>query len=333
MTRVPPLPVLLLLLLSACQRYADFTLPPLAAVGSPPRYSWSLHSGPVLDRGAAGEWDSVDVLNPSVIVRDGVYYNFYSGFDGETWHTGLAISTDGLQWEKKGKVLSPDPGTWESDNYIAANGSALYYGEEFHYWYQAGRVPRIGLARSRDGVHWERHPSPVLDLGPRGAWDEYGVADPYVTTAGEYLYMYYLGQDRARRQRLGLARSRDGVAWEKLRANPVLELGEARAFDENGLGEPAVWQYADRYWMLYTARDRLEYRRLGLAVSADGVDWKRVTTAAALSGHEPWNKAVVCDPTVEPAGKRFRVWYGGGDIPAPAENLNGQIGYAELLFE
>jgi len=32
-------------------------------------------------------------------------------------------------------------------DYIAANGSALRYTKEYFYWYQAGRVPQIGLWR------------------------------------------------------------------------------------------------------------------------------------------------------------------------------------------
>jgi predicted GH43/DUF377 family glycosyl hydrolase len=142
--------------------------------------------------------------------------------------------------------------------------------------------------------------------------------------------MYFLGQDRARRQRLGVARSADGVRWEKHRGNPILELGDAGAFDETGLGEPAVWQEQGSYWMLYTARDRHEFRRLGLARSQDGVRWERVTTKPVLAGEQQWNSKVVCDPTVEPLPEGVRVWFGGGDRAEPAEHLNGQIGYAVL---
>ena len=88
--------------------------------------------------------------------------------------------------------------------------------------------------------------------------------------------MFYLGQDRARRQSLGIARSADGVTWEKLRSNPILEPGAPGAFDENGLGEPAVWTSGGQWWMLYTGRDKKEQRRLGLAHSADGVRWERL---------------------------------------------------------
>ena len=55
---------------------------------------------PILSKGNAGEWDSTDLLNPSVIIKDKVYYNYYSGYDGSVWRTGLATSMDGLNWQK-----------------------------------------------------------------------------------------------------------------------------------------------------------------------------------------------------------------------------------------
>ncbi len=323
----------LFVLLQSCGSYGDFTLPPLRPSGERPRVVWEVRPDPVLRRGDSGEWDSADALNPSVVFRGGIYYNLYSGYDGSTWHTGLATSPDGFDWKKHGRVLSPSAASWEGD-YIAANGHLEVVDGEFFYWYQAGDPPRIGLARSSDGLRWARLPAPVVDAGPRGAWDERGVADPFVLRAGGQLYMYYLGQDRARRQRLGVAESSDGVRWRKLRANPILDLGPAGAFDETGLGEPAVWTHGGRYWMLYTARDRTEVRRLGLATSADGVRWERVSPEAAFAGAQTWNAKVVCDPTLLPAGPdAFHVWFGGGDVAAPAENLNGQIGYARLRFE
>ena len=111
------------------------------------RYEWDVRSEPVIHRGAAGAFDSVDALNPSVVQVNGAYQNFYSGYDGKTWHTGLAISTDGVVWSKKGKVLSPDPKTWEGD-YIAANGAVLHENGRFLHWYQGAREPRIGFATS-----------------------------------------------------------------------------------------------------------------------------------------------------------------------------------------
>jgi len=313
--------------LTGCGRYADFTLPPPDAAGPRAPFTWSAFPDPVMTRGGTGEWDSSDVLNPSVVKFQGSYLNLYSGFDGRTWHTGAASSSDGVHWGNRRRALSPEG--WEG-KYIAANGAVLVVGNELFYWYQAGDPVRIALARSRDGIAWNKFPEPVVPLGPRGNWDERGVADPYVIRAGDRYYMFYLGMDRARRQRLGVARSDDGVHWEKLRSNPILELGDPGSFDENGLGEPAVWSSGGSYWMLYTGRDRGEQRRIGLAKSLDGAHWEREASFKPLLGSEKWDSQVMCDSTVEVTADGIRVWFGGGDAARPDERIDGQIGLGIL---
>jgi predicted GH43/DUF377 family glycosyl hydrolase len=318
---------------AGCTRYGNFGLPSPEGFREEARWTAPrLSAAPVLPYGAAGEWDSIDTLNPSVAVHDGVYFNFYSGFDGRSWHTGLATSKDGLAWKRVGKILSPAGSGWEG-GYIAANGHALIRGGDFYYWYQAGDPPRIGLARSADGRRWRKHGAPVLAGGPRGSWDERAAGDPHVIEGGEWLYMFYLGEDRARRQRLGMARSRDGIDWEKQRSSPVLELGGDGEFDENGLGEPAVWKAGGRWWMLYTGRDRKERRAMGMAYSDDGVRWERMKDGLVLRGAAAWNSQVACDATVVFESGKLRVWYGGGDAAHPAERIHGQIGYFEMTME
>jgi predicted GH43/DUF377 family glycosyl hydrolase len=312
----------LLVWLTGCGRYADFTLPAPETRGPRAPFTWEARPEPVTTRG-----DASDVLNPSIVRFQDAYWNLYSEFDGHTWHTAAATSPDGLAWTKLGRVLSPQG--WEG-THIAANGSALAVGDEIYYWYEAGDPPGIALARSRDGRSWTRRGDPVVPLGPRGSFDERAAADPYVIRAGDRFYLFYLGQDRARRQSLGLARSSDGVTWEKLRSNPVLEPGPPGSFDENGVGEPAVWTSGGQWWMLYTGRDKGEHRRMGLAHSTDGVRWERVPNFV-ISGTSAWDSQVVCDPSIEqmPDGS-MRVWFGGGDVPRPDQGLHGQIGMGVL---
>jgi len=322
MRRSIKLGLVLAVFLAGCGRYADFTLPAPEASGPRAPFTWEAHPEPVLDHG-----DVSDVLNPSVVRFQNAYWNLYSEFDGKTWHTAAATSADGFVWTKFGRVLSPQG--WEG-GYMAGNGSALVVNEEIFYWYEAGDPLRITLARSRDGKNWSRHGEPVLPFGPPGSFDESDVADPYVIRSGDRFYLFYLGQDRARRQRLGIARSLDGVTWEKLRSNPILELGAAGSFDEAGLGEPAVWSSGGQWWMLYTGRDRSERRRIGLAHSTDDVHWDRVPNFV-ISGTNPWDSQVICDPSVEqmPDGS-IRVWFGGGDVARPDQGLHGQIGVGVL---
>jgi len=331
------------LLLSACgpalqPKQARFELSGCEAIADsfdPASVDWRMRPDPVLEQGPEGAWDDADVLNPSVARVNGIFYNLYSGFDGDTWHTGVATSQDGVAWEKSSAnpVLSPDPATWEG-GYIAANGAVYHDGSEFLYWYHAGprNAAQIGLAGSRDGLAWQKHPRPVLTTGAPGSWDESAVADPYVIRCGDTYYMYFLGQNRFGLQRLGVARSEDGTHWQKSHVNPILDIGPPDAFDANGLGEPAVFFAGGSYWMLYTGRDRGENRRTGWAQSANGVDWEK-KPAPLVEGSQAWNQYVVCDPTVWAGGGRLLVWFGGGNRPSPDENLSGKIGLAAIEIQ
>jgi len=81
--------------------------------------------------------------------------------------------------------------------------------------------------------------------------------------------------------------------------------------------------------MLYTGRDTSENRRLGLArLHRRGplAQAPRRFSAATSRGME----RVICDPAVEVDGSVIRVWFGGGDVASPDENLHGQIGMAIL---
>ncbi len=334
------LAVLCTLLAIACgpafrPKQARFVVPGCEESSAPlgSETQWEVRPEPVLNPGPTGTWDSVDVLNPSVVRVGKTFYNLYSGFDGKTWHTGLATLAEGASWDKQGTgpVISPDPATWEG-GYIAANGSLGHDGDHFLYWYQAG--PRggtsVGLADSVDATCWSKHGRAVLAPGPSRSWDETAVGDPYVVRRQGTYTMYYLGQNRFGIQRLGVARSTNGVHWQKSHANPILDTGPPGSFDERGLGEPAVFCAADRYLMLYTGRDANEDRRIGWAESVNGVDWKKLPTLPLLEGSQAWNSHVVCDPSVWRRGGDLLVWFGGGNRPSPDENLNGRIGLAIL---
>jgi hypothetical protein len=49
-----------------------------------------------------------------------------------------------------------------------------------------------------------------------------------------------------------------------------------------------------------------------------------------FAGTQSWDSKAICDPAVLVDGDTIRVWFGGGDVASPDENLHGQIGYGTL---
>jgi len=163
---------------------------------------------PVLEKGKSGEWDSVDLLNPSVIHRNDKYYNYYSGYDGKVWRTGLATSEDGLKWVKyeNNPIIDIGKDKWDS-KYIAANGSAIEFNNKVFYFYQVvsnDSRTSIGLSISEDGINFTKQSNPIMVDGLAHTWDSNGVADPYVISHDGFLYLYYLGMDEVNKQRIGV---------------------------------------------------------------------------------------------------------------------------------
>lgn len=166
-------------------------------------------------------------------------------------------------------------------------------------------------------------------------WDAMGVADPYVIEFGGKLYMYYLGMDKFDVQRLGVAVSEDGEHWLKYAKNPIMDVGVKGSFDEGGLGEPSVIYQNPYFYMIYTGRNSNEERNIGIAISLDGVSWKKMNyEGIAERPEDGWDSQVVCDTTLlqEDTGD-ISIWYGGGNIPSPDEKLNGCIGKFESRFD
>lgn len=283
---------------------------------------------------AENTWESKDVLNPSVMIWKGKYYNYYSGWDGDVWRTGLAISEDGISWDKieNNPVLDIRNDSWDS-SYIAANGSAVVFQDKIYYFYHGintdTETSAIGLAISDDAEKFEeRTETPVLSGGGQSEWDCAGVADPYVIYFNGKLYMYYLGQNDKGIQRLGVAVSENGIDWIKYANNPIMDVGAKGAFDENGLGEPSVVYQAPYFYMLYTGRNAMEQRNIGVAISLDGVTWKKLNYQGIVDlSKNVWNNQVICDTSlIRNDDGKYNVWYGGGNVPSPDQNLNGQIG-------
>ncbi len=110
-------------------------------------------------------------------------------------------------------ILRPQGKGWESASVY--NPAALVKGDQVVLLYRAHAddiVSHVGLAISDDGIHFERHPEPVLS--PTELYEEFGAEDPRVTEIDGTYYLTYTGWNRKNAQ-LCLATSTDLLTWTK----------------------------------------------------------------------------------------------------------------------
>ncbi|MFN7692579.1 MAG: hypothetical protein ACK5O3_00870 [Burkholderiales bacterium] len=126
---------------------------------------------------------------------------------------------------------------------------------------------------------------PILPLGERGCFDEFGTYPVSVIRDGEQLRAYYAGWTRCESvpfdTAIGMATSRDGgVSFQKLGPGPVLAASLHEPFVISG---PKIrrfndrwylWYIAGRVWKMHEGRAEPVYK-IRMAISDDGVHWER----------------------------------------------------------
>jgi hypothetical protein len=217
--------------------------------------------------------------------------------------TGAEAATEGLVLP-----LAASPRAW--DSLTVSNPRVLRFGpRDFRMWYY-GRdaafdpeislpTGRVGLARSRDGIHWHR----VRGPGPRGtvfdpstdpaAFDRGHVGVGDVTfESGEYEMWYFGGDDQsgelggAKRRgfplRIGRARSHDGLHWQRLpgalRGGAVLDVGAPGEPDAASVGWPQVIKLRADLWRMYyhTVGPAVGFAICGAESTDQGVSWRKL---------------------------------------------------------
>ena len=276
----------------------------------PPRFAsvdlfTFVSAGPVITNGPDLEWDWQHTDPGAAVYHDGSIHVFQNGFVGwpapvgvgywrsdDLGKTWIEVSEDpvfdGTDLDYVGRaalassVLVDDDGTW-----------VLY----FYTWdspgWPAGQS-KIGRATAPSPTGpWTADPQPVLFPGPAGSWDEYAVLAPSVIKTETGYEMYFAGRTRDGAM-IGRATSPDGISWTKYdnpattddpfgASDPVMRPGDPRegnVWDLRNVMQPRVALTNDGYVMLYTAANTITdpvliNQKYGLAVSDDGLEWRR----------------------------------------------------------
>ena len=265
------------------------------------------------------------VDSPSVFRKNGQWYMVYVASTKDVgYETCLARSSDLLNWEKLGKLLSFRPegwDRWQRAGYAALcdpawGGSNELQTYDGKYWmsYIGGSLQGYETDPLAVGLAWTKTPTeahewtplaenPVLtrdqpDVRPfekvtlyksNIIWDK-------AKTLGSPFVMYYNGKIKGSYEKIGMAVSDDMVHWKRHGADAVVANGEDK---QSGItGDPQVVKIGDLWVMFYFGA----FWRPGafdtFACSTDLVHWTQWTGPDLVKSSEPWDKTYAHKPWI-----------------------------------
>lgn len=175
---------------------------------------WIKNESPVLSTGRKGEWDGGYIFPNSVIINsDGILLMYYTAnreqFPSYESYIGLATSEDGIRWKKyndssttghpfaeSDPVLKPGNGEeWDNNSIWTCS---VYKVEEGYEMYYAGgklindyEVVSLGLASSKDGIHWEKYDGNPVYCAPDDVKKKNFCESPSICFNDSLAYLYY----------------------------------------------------------------------------------------------------------------------------------------------
>ncbi|MBN1375964.1 MAG: hypothetical protein JXA01_07395 [Dehalococcoidia bacterium] len=157
--------------------------------------NWTKYSGnPVLKK-TSNNWDNEGAGGQHKVIKAGdKYIMYYKGYGNKTpeWvYYGIAESSDGIHWAKKGKALSPQPALGESTAF--RNFAAFRLDSNYYLMYAMAGNLQLFLASSKDGKNYTKHGLVFPKGKTPGDYDVKWATSPCVLTAGDTLRMWYEG--------------------------------------------------------------------------------------------------------------------------------------------
>ncbi|KAJ8937021.1 hypothetical protein NQ314_012103 [Rhamnusium bicolor] len=153
----------------------------------------------------------------------------------------------------------------------------IYFRGEYHLFYQYNPYSAVwdtmhwGHAKSKDLVHWEELP---VALAPDQIYDTDGVFSGSAIEKDGKLYVMYTGNN-PNGQVQCIAVSEDGIHFEKVSENPVLDASDLPSNAQpQDFRDPKVFKRGDLYYVVTVSKTVNETGQVLLYQSADLINWE-----------------------------------------------------------
>ncbi len=254
-------------------------------------YSWD-KKGVVL----SPTGDETSVYFCSVINDSGTYKMWYVAKNDTSTSIRYAESIDGMNWTKKGVVISPTAGGWDASN--VDGGWILKENSTYKMWYAGNdgvNITHICYATSLDGINWTKK-GVVLDGG--GSYESKALKYPSVVRMPDGIYrMWYTAYNddgASNHYRIKSAYSKNGINWTE----GDVEINFGSSSDPDGAGYSSVLLDGNKLKMWYTG------------INWNGPEVIDLATTDVTHTRDPHNiKVMFSFDTVDAASNDFQGWY------------------------
>jgi len=206
------------------------------------------------------EYEKKGLCAPGAIIKDGKVHLFYQTYrNGKNDAICHAVSDDGIHFIRNATnpVFHPT-GSWTCGRAIDAevvkfsNRYFLYFAtRDTSYNIQMqGVAATSSLNTSFDRNAWTQLTDNAI-LTPSLPWEKKCIEGASCIQIGKYLYMFYAGGYNNEPQQIGIAKSKDGVHWQRVGNEPFLPNGKPGSWNESESGHPDIFKANDGKYYLF----------------------------------------------------------------------------------
>lgn len=264
--------------------------------------------------------------DPVVVKFKGRYLMYYSRkihndkHDGmQGWGIGVAQSTDLINWEKIGEI---NPAAYYEQKGLCAPG-AILKDDKIHLFYQTyGNGPKDAIchAISTDGIHFDRNPTNPI-FNPSGVWTNGRAIDAEVFQYNKQYFLYFATRDPAgKTQKQGVATAPINTSFHKSDWKQAVDssiLQPEFTWEGDCIEGASIIKRNNQLYMFYAGNYNNQPQQVGVAVSKDGIVWKRLFNTPFLKNGLPgsWNSSESGHPCIfeDEDGRTYLFFQGNND--------------------
>lgn len=264
--------------------------------------------------------------DPHVIRFQKRFFMYYSipGYKDKSgiahgWGIGIAESQDLTNWKRIAEVNADPNATYEAKGMCAP--CALVVGKKVHLFYQTygnGKKDAICHAWSVDGINFTRDATNPI-FRPDGLWNCGRAIDAEVIRFKGNYFLYYATRDSNYKiQMLGVAIAPGKTDfkrqdWKNLSVDEPM-LKPELSWERDCIEGASIINKNGQLFMFYAGAYNNAPQQLGVAKSADGIHWTRLSSEPFLPNGKPgeWNSSESGHPHIfaNPVGDDYLFFQG-----------------------